>query len=148
MRPAVKRRLVTLAAAASLVLMSVLGCAHGDRKPSQEVELNSPATSTPVEKPAQHRWAMKGVIVDKEGKTVAGLPLILRKSVPVGSGPAPVAARTATALDGTFTFRDLPLEHYYIVVGGSDRVGWVYLPVPFRDERDVDLGTVTLARPN
>jgi hypothetical protein len=154
MRPAVKRRLVTLAAAASLVVCiytAILWTRSSSR--SAALALGAPATTQPATVPTtqedERPGSLSGVVRHEDGRPAVDVRLAL---VPKGryrlyldrdgrvrsrGDPSSPALRTTTDAEGRFRFERVPPDLYWFQ-GGSKSVGWIYEQVhivPSEEER-------------
>jgi hypothetical protein len=126
MPPAVKRRLVTLAAAASLLL-----CV---------------ATSGPSSRPTPSTITIVGSVLDADGNPAAEFPLELRRASNPGEGPERTLAKCSTRNDGSFVLADVPVHPRYSLVGGTTGMGWIFQRVYGRAKRELDVGRIQAVR--
>jgi hypothetical protein len=118
----VKRRLVTLAAAASLLL-----CA---------------AISGPSSRPTATTITIVGTILDAHGNPAAEFPLELRRSSNPGEGPERTLAKCSTRNDGSFVLADVPVNPRYSLVGGTTEMGWIFERIYGGPKRELNLGRI------
>jgi hypothetical protein len=113
------------------------------------------APTTQPDKPAKPKkdegW-VSGIVLSVEGKPMVAMEVRAERTEPMsmgGGGPRnrrPKEVKTTTDDFGAFLFMDLEPNKEYILVGGSNEIGWVYQPVNIEAGKEVQLGEIKMVK--
>jgi hypothetical protein len=110
----------------------------------------APADTGPA-KPSKNKGWISGVVTDPDGKPVVGLEIRAEKNEPKtmgGGGGGPPSQKTWKAVtdeNGKFTLKELDVKDY-MLVAGSNEVGWIYQDVNVEAAKVTDVGTLKLTK--